>query len=226
MRGAIYDPYVRRIMHEGLSTGGRFDAESDGWLDCPTPSDARTAPQTQNVGTSSALGYALRLLGLGDSQTVQSLLNLDVPSALGLTTRAGTEKEWDDAEVCPYAWARPIHALNCDASLPVWPHGLDAPGDEHVHASADWPEVPYDVVDFLDMSLLEEAADAGVAVGGRPPRHPELFELDTPEYAGRLARGWVVERLLAMAGVRLAGVLTDIFADVAGDVDGFVYVEA
>ncbi|KAL1941699.1 hypothetical protein VTO73DRAFT_6699 [Trametes versicolor] len=228
LRGAIYDPYVRRIMHEGLSPSGRFAAESDNWLDCPTPADARPIPPTQNAGTSSALGYALRLLGLGDSHTVQALLNLDVPAALGLTTRAGTEKEWDDAEVCPYAWARPIHALNCDASLPVWPHGLDAPGDEHgsPHAHADWPEVPYDVVDFLDMRLLEEAGDAGVAVGGRAPRHPELFELDTPEYAGRLARGWVLERLLAMAGVRLAGVLTDIFADVAGEGEGYVYAEA
>ena len=71
------------------------------------------------------------------------------------------------------------------------------------------------------MTILdgEESAHKGEgahAQGGRP-RHPELLELDTPAYAGRLARGWVVERLLAMAGVRLAGVLTDIFAEMAGD---------
>ncbi|KAI0827121.1 phospholipase C/P1 nuclease domain-containing protein [Trametes gibbosa] len=220
LRGAIYDPYVRRIMHEGLSVGGRFDPESDGWLDCPAPpspppphEDARTP----GGATAGALGYALSLLGLGDSARVQALLALalDVPAALGLTTRAGAEEGWDDGAVCPYAWARAIHALNCDAELPVWPHGLDAPGDG---ALEGWREVPYDVVDFLDAGLLEEGEGAAAGAEERPRRHPELFELDTPEYAGRIARGWVVERLLATAGVRLAGVLTDVFADVAGEV--------
>ncbi|KAH9852442.1 phospholipase C/P1 nuclease [Lenzites betulinus] len=206
LRGAIYDPYIRRIMHEGLSVGGRFDAESDGWLDCPVP--AHSHEDVQTLDASGAFGYAMSVL----APRVQALLTLDLPAALGLTTRPGAEKRWDDGSVCPYAWARPIHAMNCDASLPVWPHGLDAPGD---HTLEGWQEVPYDVVDFLDASLVE---DVEVEVGGRPPRHPELFELDTPEYAGRLASGWVVERLLATAGVRLAGVLTDIFADVAGEV--------
>ncbi|KAI0371239.1 phospholipase C/P1 nuclease [Pilatotrama ljubarskyi] len=238
LRGAIYDPYIRRIMHEGLATGGRFDAESDAWLDCPEP--ASETAQAQDAGTpdQSALRYALNLLGFSSvspmtsfSPRIQALLSLDLPAALGLTTRPGTEASWDDARVCPYAWARPIHALNCDADLPVWPHGLDGPGEhEPVHG---WREVPYDVVDFVDVGVLEAGAEDGEGregsaeggeVEGRPPRHPELLELDTPAYAGRIARGWVVERLLAMAGVRLAGVLTDIFADVAGEVEGYVKV--
>ncbi|KAI0634880.1 phospholipase C/P1 nuclease [Trametes polyzona] len=233
LRGAIYDPYIRRILHEGLSTGGRFDAESDRWLDCPESDFSQDQPKVidaSSVVSQGALGYALRLLGLGDSERVQALLDFDLYAALGLTTRPGVEKSWDDSKVCPYAWARPIHALNCDPSLPIWPHGLDAPED---HELEGWHEVPYDVVDFLDMSLLEGTAAAkakeeaeAAAEGGRGrPRHPELLELDTPQYAGRIARDWVVERLLAMAGVRLAGVLTDIFADVAG-VDYTTYAQA
>ncbi|KAJ3001231.1 hypothetical protein NUW54_g6561 [Trametes sanguinea] len=63
----------------------------------------------------------------------------------------------------------------------------------------------------------EEAKGVREGEDARTPRHPELLELDSPEYAGKLANRWVVERLLAMGGVRLAGVLTDILADVAGD---------
>ncbi|KAI0674494.1 phospholipase C/P1 nuclease [Trametes maxima] len=216
LRGAIYDPYVRRIMHEGLSVGGKFDTESDKWLDCPSAAsetEPKASAAASGITSSRTVGYALQLLGLGNSEVVQSLLDLDFAAAFGLTTRPGVEKEWDDAVLCPYAWARPIHALNCDADLPIWPHGLDAPGE---HALEGWHEVPYDVVDFLDMSLLDDVPGGTKAQAGGRPRHPELLELDTPEYAGRIASGWVVEKLLAQGGVRLAGVLTDIFADVAG----------
>ncbi|KAI0777248.1 phospholipase C/P1 nuclease [Trametes elegans] len=228
LRGAIYDSYIRRIMHEGLAVGGRFDAESDTWLDCPSPADSSssTLDSIQGTATKGVASYALHLLGLGipSSPRMQALLALDLPAALGLTTRPGAEQGWDDGAVCPYAWARPVHALNCDPALPIWPHGLDGPG-EHVPLHG-WREVPYAVVDFLDTALLDAThthQDTEGQAEGRP-RHPELLELDTPAYAGRIAQRWVVERLLAMAGVRLAGVLTDIFADVAGEVDEVVWV--
>ncbi|KAI1798035.1 phospholipase C/P1 nuclease domain-containing protein [Ganoderma leucocontextum] len=195
LRGAIYDPYIRRIMHEGLSDGGRFHSESPTWLDCPEPASA-----------ASEYGFQERLLALDDK------------AAFGLTTPAGTEKKWDDGTLCPYAWAKPIHALNCE--LPVWPHELDqgghhdalTDGDGHGHGHGH--EHEYDIA--------EELADFDHVFGihvesPRPPRHPELVELDTPEYAGKIADGWVVEQLLAMAGVRLAGLLTDIFHDVSGE---------
>ncbi|KAI0702020.1 phospholipase C/P1 nuclease domain-containing protein [Cerioporus squamosus] len=179
LRGAIYDPYIRRIMHEGLSVGGRFDEESRSWLDCPTP-------ESEGLRTSD-LTYRER---------AQALLAMDFYAALGLTTRPGTEAGWDDAVLCPFAWAKPIHKLNCE--LPVWPHDLDPAGS---HPS--------------DFDVELDADDFGAeANGAGRPRHPELFELDTPEYAGKIAKEWVVERLLAMAGVRLAGVLTDVFQDV------------
>lgn len=43
------------------------------------------------------------------------------------------------------------------------------------------------------------------------PQGPPL-ELDTDEYSGRITQGWVVEKLLAQAGLRLASILNLIFA--------------
>ena len=190
LRGAIYDPFIRRIMHEGLSDGGRFHDDSPTWLDCPEPS--------------------LTAFEHGSQEPLRA-------TALGLTTPVGTEKKWDDATLCPYAWAKPIHALNCE--LPVWPHELDQGGHHDAFVAAEVHEHGHE----HEYSVEEELADFDHVLGihvesARPPRHPELVELDTPEYAGKIADGWVVERLLAMAGVRLAGLLTDIFHDVSGEV--------
>jgi len=43
-----------------------------------------------------------------------------------------------------------------------------------------------------------------------PTPAPELIELDTPAYAGRVRKELVIEKLLAMAGVRLAAVLNEL----------------
>lgn len=77
----------------------------------------------------------------------------------------------DDASVCPWHWASPIHQLTCDWA---WPKQLDEP--------------PYD-----------------------EPQGP-LLELDTDEYGGKITEEWVVEKLLTMAGLRLAAILNLIFA--------------
>ena len=37
LRGTIYDPYVRKIMHEGVLD--RFEEDIDGWLACPSLDD-------------------------------------------------------------------------------------------------------------------------------------------------------------------------------------------
>lgn len=46
------------------------------------------------------------------------------------------------------------------------------------------------------------------------PRVP-LLELDTPKYAGVVEKEWVLEELMAQAGIRLAGVLNWLFMDAA-----------
>lgn len=97
--------------------------------------------------------------------------------------RAWRSSDTDDEVVCPYHWATPIHQMNCDW---IWPKEMDEP--------------PYG---GSSLSTFKSR-------GGRPS-HPYL-ELDTPEYGGKIAREWVVEKLVAMAGIRLAAVLNYLFA--------------
>ncbi|KAI0659348.1 phospholipase C/P1 nuclease domain-containing protein [Cubamyces menziesii] len=171
LRGKAYDPLVRRIMHEGLSVGGRFDPEKDGWSGCPK---SRKGPSHLRVATIPGgevlPGSTRRLVNPNEVDGNQAILDTDVHVALDSpgATPPGAEKGWDDDVLCPYAWARQVHSQNCGLNSPVWPQGLDG-----------------------------------------------LPELDTPEYAGRIAREWVVERLLATAGMRLANVLTSVLSDVA-----------
>ena len=44
-------------------------------------------------------------------------------------------------------------------------------------------------------------------------RSQPLIELDTPEYLGRITSEHVVEKILAMAGLRLAHILNTIYGD-------------
>jgi hypothetical protein len=50
-----------------------------------------------------------------------------------------------------------------------------------------------------------------------PDLRGRYLELDTPEYAGVIQKEWVLEKLMAMAGIRLAGVLNSLFADIDGE---------
>ena len=96
--------------------------------------------------------------------------------------RAWRPSDTDDEAVCPYHWATPIQKMNCEW---IWPKEMDEP--------------PYGGL-LSGSSLL----------GGRSS-HPYL-ELDTPEYGGKITREWVVEKLFAMAGIRLAAILNYLFA--------------
>lgn len=170
LRGAIYDPYVRRALYEGMGIGGvpgRFEEDSETWLSCP-------ATQAQPDSVMNKL------------QTV-----------IGLRT-AGDEERWDDDVLCPFAWAKAMHRLNCDL---VWPPELDDPR-------------------YGSLQSIEETSVKDFFSAPRPRPHPDLLELDTPQYAGRIRKEWVVERLMIMAGVRLAGILNGLFMDVDALVDG------
>jgi len=102
-------------------------------------------------------------------------------------------EETDDDVVCPYAWAKPINELNCEF---IFPKELDEP--------------PYNHHPFSPEGVIESTAD------GSHYREPYL-ELDTPEYAGKIRDELVVEKLLAQAGIRLAGVLNWLFADLENE---------
>jgi len=47
--------------------------------------------------------------------------------------------------------------------------------------------------------------------------HKPLVQLDVDWYGGRITRDWVVERFLAMGGLRLASILNLVFAHIPGD---------
>ena len=61
------------------------------------------------------------------------------------------------------------------------------------------------------LSFCRESPDFDSDVAKDPP-HPYL-ELDAPKYSGVISDRWILEKLLAMAGVRLAALLNYLFAE-------------
>lgn len=236
LRGTIYDGYVRRLMVDGFGLSfkdedgvelrageGRFGAVEE-WLECPSEDGDDTDDEQDDVAqrpwsvAQTLLGGVGRALGLeGRSELVKrnrsvrrrrhsrhAKRDVGLWSLLWAWKATSDEERWDDDVLCPYAWARAIHELNC--AFPVWPAELDKVAAVGAHSP--------DVEDERHDCHME---GGDVELTGRPPRpHPDLLELDTPEYAGRVRDGWVVERLLAMAGIRLAGILNGL---VLGEAD-------
>lgn len=241
LRGAIYDGYVRRLMVDGFGLSvqdeygveyragqGRFGAIEE-WLGCPSEDEDEDDTNNQQDDLAqrpwsvaqTILDSVGRALGLeGRSELAKRNRGVRRHRHNRHAKRAGgpwswlwawkatrDEERWDDDVLCPYAWARAIHELNC--AFPVWPAELDKVAVAGTHS----PRTTDVEGDHHDCHM--EGGD--VEMTGRPPRpHPDLLELDTPEYAGRVRDGWVVERLLAMAGIRLAGILNGL---VLGEAD-------
>ncbi|KAH9166499.1 phospholipase C/P1 nuclease [Lactarius sanguifluus] len=174
-RGAIYDPYIRRIVWEGLGVGsgtGRWESEADSWLACPASSSCSPAPRR--------------------------------PPSRGSD---GPPQTSDSDTVCPYAWGASIHRLNCDV---VWSAGLElsAREDDDVH----FPNRGHTHGHNCGSGSAEDEVRAWEEVAGRGRGKGDYPELDTPEYAGRIESEWVIEKLLAQGGVRLAGILNALFS--------------
>jgi hypothetical protein len=98
----------------------------------------------------------------------------------------------DTDVICPYHWAKPIHALNCEL---LWPKEIDESFDGASSSRRPrckrWSE--------------EEQRDV-IDVDGEPP-----YELDNSDYMTPIQEQMLLEQFLAQAGVRLAGVLNYIF---------------
>jgi hypothetical protein len=177
LRGAIYDPFVRRIMHQGILDMWRDEIPE--WLSCQANSESLS--RLRAPSGSYIRQHVVSVLGESTTEAV-----FDVGD------------ETDDDVVCPYQWAKPIHPLNCDL---VWPAELDDPPYNHQHTpQAEGSEE--------DSGCSEDEDPDGDELNSG-----QYLELDTPEYAGLIADDWVIEKLLAMAGLRLAGVLNYLFAD-------------
>ncbi|KAJ7879527.1 phospholipase C/P1 nuclease domain-containing protein [Mycena olivaceomarginata] len=99
----------------------------------------------------------------------------------------------DDRVVLPVPMGKAIHALNCEI---VWPAALDQP--------------PYN--DTRPPGAMEEQEFFSFDEDSIP-----FVELDTPQYSGVISEQRIVEKLLAQAGLRLAGVINYLFAELEGD---------
>lgn len=230
LRGAIYDSYIRKIMWEGIGVGaysevpGRWEDEVDAWLECPASESTLAStfmhPFAETI-EASATGMAWMQMVMG---------YLWPTWFAGRKERKAVELDWDDQKLCPYAWAKPIHELNCDL---VWPPEIDEPPYSHStnsrfgrassslgghghahgcgHGAASVGEEIQQLHAFMDGTTEDSHMKEGDWLGLTTPRNTYL-ELDTPKYAGMIEKGWVLEKLLAMAGIRLAGHLNDVFA--------------
>ncbi|KAJ6594525.1 phospholipase C/P1 nuclease domain-containing protein [Mycena capillaripes] len=164
LRGTIYDSYIRMIMWEGVL--GEWENQIPDWLACPAPL------RSSSISVPAFFGAFWR-------------------QALSARDQIATT---DDGLVCPYYWAKPIHALNCDL---VWPAALDDP--------------PYNDTRPPPAAMLDQQF---FSLEGDPA---PFLELDTPQYSGVISEHRIVEKLLAQAGLRLAGILNYMFADLEDD---------
>ncbi len=99
------------------------------------------------------------------------------PSLKGFDSEAKQVAGQEDPDffpACPFTWAKPIHAYNCEYC---------------------WPK------------------DVNLENTGSITNLDQLVELDTKEYMGKIQNDKVIERLMAMGGLRLAGILNTIFLE-------------
>ncbi|KDQ09429.1 hypothetical protein BOTBODRAFT_137742 [Botryobasidium botryosum FD-172 SS1] len=132
--------------------------------------------------------------------------------------------EWQSWATCPQNERRP------SGSRLFWPLSLVSSAQQQQQQQVmglsdrvsgilgvpdDLPVCPYHWAKPIHQALNcpARATDGGVwpkhLAPTRPPQHPDdpYVELDTPEYVGAIQNAKVVEKVLAMAGVRLAAVL-------------------
>ena len=192
LRGAIYDPYIRRVLHEGIFSSWTNDIPS--WLTCPKPMPSLLPTCGKAAGTLGFLGLWQSSFGLVN-RGVQTIMSMMKP-------KMGVDILSDGPDVCPYYWAQSIHPLNCDV---IWPVEADDARFETRSSSASH-----------DCSTHDDEFDE-VRDDGHPPLGPwgiqvaPLIQL-SPKYSAVIRERMIVEKLLAQGGIRLAGVLNYIFA--------------
>jgi len=186
--GAIFDPYVRFIVWEGIRQWWIDDLAN--WLACPPTGDPYPHSSNSDVPASSpafmhtfksASSFVMALL----PPTWSTYVSLAAPIPLTETHNfqaqmlASTPQSLDGQNftfpACPYTWATPMHDINCALAWPAEYNGS----------------------------------------------HDALIELDTDAYLGRIGREKTVEKLLAMAGLRLAKVVNEALGE-AGEGSTFV----
>jgi hypothetical protein len=187
--GAIFDPYVRFIVWEGIRQWWREDLEH--WLACPPEGDPYPHSSIADIPASSpaildhlksASSFMMGLLpaGFGTYLSLAYPIPLketeDFPTGLlqhhpSLLSEEGKNMTFP---ACPYTWASQIQSINCEVA---WPKKYTG------------------------------------------NREDPLIELDTEEYIGKLSGDKTIEKLLAMAGLRLAKVVNEALGGPEGTED-------
>ncbi|KAG7086583.1 hypothetical protein E1B28_002529 [Marasmius oreades] len=209
LRGAIYDPFVRRVMWEGIY--GSWKDEMSDWLSCPQ------TPSSDLPGQFSQSSFSFPWNSFSTLWT----------SIRSLIYHTGVQQTTDDNVICPQYWAQPTHKLNCEL---IWPKALDEPPygghtrpserfvtehDHHHYSSVEAELAQFDLNGrFIggDGDDMETTGRRGHGGGASP-----YLEMDTPEYTGVIAERRILEKLMAQAGIRLAGILNMLFV---GEDDG------
>ncbi|KAK7041407.1 hypothetical protein VNI00_009273 [Paramarasmius palmivorus] len=188
LRGAIYDPFIRRVMWEGVYSSWRDEIPD--WLSCP-------APPVQHTSTPSALGASWSYL--------HSIWTF-VKSSLSIST---TENRQTTTLSAPSTGPSLFISLTALDEPPYGGHGRFSEffTEQDDHDAHHFSSVEAELAQF-DKDGQFVGGRHGGSTGGRP----EYLELDTPEYAGVIADQRILERLMAQAGIRLAGVLNWLFA--------------
>jgi hypothetical protein len=142
LRGAIYDPYIRRILWEG--TLNKWADEIDGWLSCTPESSIIAAESTWQKVLSVFSNFSLQ------------------------SRKRGVEIYPDGDFVCPYFWSQPLSALNCDI---VWPKQLTLKESGEDESNLDMAALELDTPEYAGViekrMLLEKLlAQGGIRLAG------------------------------------------------------------
>lgn len=142
LRGAIYDPYIRRIMWEGPLN--KWADEVQNWLSCPTSQSSTSYLVDAEEGTW---------------QKVLSRLSIFYTRS----TKKGVELNPDGDVVCPYFWSQPLSALNCDIA---WPKQLEVMSGSVETESLELDTPEYAGVIEKRMILEKLLAQGGIRLAG------------------------------------------------------------
>jgi len=201
LQGAIYDSYVRFIVWEGIL--GWWKDEYLTWPSCPPASSAELAIMASLVPEPEPVDAIDVELPMSSYDDDDDDFTTSGPSSeqpqhplQGLIT--------PDSSLPLLSPPPPLE------SLPVCPLTWAKPIHElNCNSTLIWPQY------FSDI----------------PPNTPSkhipaqnLIQLDTPEYSGRIREELVIEKLLAIAGIRLAAVLNELLDPSLDNIGYFVRV--
>lgn len=182
--GANFDPYVRFIVWEGIRAW--WSSDIDSWLSCPSEGDPY--PHSSNTASIKPSHPILNQLNAVVAPLTAPLLAM-LPGSLGSLAAAALPPT-----------LQPEAKGFADLLLAQTPEQLAARGETN-----QFPACPYTWakgMHDLNCEIVWPKEYTG-------DRSQPLIELDTDKYLGEIGRKKIVERMLAMAGLRLAKIVNE-----------------